>query len=451
MSKLPRAHKVAQPALVKPGLRVVGGSKTSPLLPHQSQAVADLPPPAIAIMGGFGSGKTKGLVAWMIDRSARNPPSVVGLVVEPTHRQVRQVLIPEFVKMFDRMGVWHQINKTDWTITWGPQKREIRTASGEIPENMSGQTVGFAAMDEFGLMQEEVDNRLVSRCRDPDAVINQILYVGTPEGGGWSYEKIQKIRTIYAKSRDNFYLTQEALTRLDEQYKHDGNRYAMYVLGEPRKIAGNSYTNFHPPRHVVGCDNPTGGRLVLGADFNVGLMITPYARQVGTELHVLGEVVSRHSNTEAHFSRVRDVLIEAGLARHGSTQFFSGLLDHHGNAVEIWVDASSTARKTSSTRSDRAILQELGFQPRHNARNPGVRDRIETVQHALGHGRLYVDPDARMTIKALAEHDYQPGSFPPTPRKQWGDKDALDAATDALGYMICGVLPITNARVGRTG
>lgn len=422
-----------------------------PLLPHQHAILANTTDPGIILMGGYGCGKTAGLVAWCVDRSARNPPTVAGMVVEPTWRMVRMVLVPAFQQFFDRIGAPYTIHRTDWTIRWGPQDREIRLASGEIPENLSGQNLGFAALDEFGLMAEEVERRTVSRVRDPRATFKQTLYVGTPEGGGWSYDRVRTMPTVYARTRDNVYLAEDAFRRLEELYAHDANRYAMYVLGQPRKIAGNIYSNYDPAKHLRPCENPRGGRLVLGADFNVGLMCTPVARLVSQEMHVVAEVISRQSNTEAHFQRVRDFLLQRNLARMGTTQFFSGLLDTAGNPVEIWIDASGTARKTSATRSDRAILQEMGFQPRHSSRNPAVRDRIETVQHALGHGRLYVDPAASFTAKALLEHDYLPGSYPPAPRKVFGDKDALDAATDALGYMVCGVLPLQSSRIGQTG
>lgn len=422
-----------------------------PLLPHQHAILANVSAPGLILMGGYGCGKTATLVAWAVDRSARNPASVAGMVVEPTWRMVRQVLVPAFRQFFERYGIKYSIHHTDWVIRWGPQEREIRLASGEIPENLSGQNLAFAALDEFGLMDEEVERRVVSRVRDPRATFKQTLYVGTPEGGGWSYDRVREMPTIYARTRDNVYLAEDALRRLEDMYQHDPNRYAMYVLGQPRKIAGNIYSNYNPATHSKPCENPRAGRLVLGADFNVGLMCTPIARFIKPELHVVGEVVSRQSNTEAHFQRVREYLLEKGLARVGTTQFFSGLIDGSGNPIEIWIDASGTARKTSSTRSDRAILQELGFQPRHSSRNPAVRDRIETVQHALGHGRLFVDPAAALTTKALLEHDYTPGSYPPQPRKIWGDKDALDAATDALGYMVCGVLPLQSSRIGQTG
>lgn len=422
-----------------------------PLLPHQFAIVKDRVSPYLALMGGYAAGKTACVVAWALDRSACNPPGVAGMIVEPTLRMIRQVLVPSFAQLFDRMGVAYSVHKTDWTLTWGPQAREIRMASGEIPENLSGQNLAFAALDEAGLLAEEVERRVVSRVRDPRATLRQVLLVGTPEGGGWFYERIQQIPTTYAKSMDNVYLAPDAIKRLTDLYAHDPARYAMYVLGQPRKIAGNIYSNYDPAKHLRPCENPRGGRLVLGADFNVGLMCTPVARLVSQEMHVVAEVISRQSNTEAHFQRVREFLLQRNLARMGTTQFFSGLLDTAGNPVEIWIDASGTARKTSATRSDRAILQELGFQPRHSSRNPAVRDRIETVQHALGHGRLYVDPAASFTAKALLEHDYLPGSYPPAPRKVFGDKDALDAATDALGYMVCGVLPLQSSRIGQTG
>lgn len=422
-----------------------------PILKHQHAVLSDLQSRSLALMGGYGSGKTLTMAMWAIDRSMRNPAHIPGLVIEPTYGMIKKALAPAFEEFLDRLGFWHHINQSDYTLTWGKERRTIWMASAEIPRNLSGSTVWGVGFDEFGLMDEEANRRGLSRARAPGAAIRQKFYCGTPEGGGWSYALVQQIRTVYAASRDNVFLTPDYLDELERTYAHDKARYDMYLLGIPRKIAGNIYSNYDPAKHLRPCENPRGGRLVLGADFNVGLMCTPVARLVSQEMHVVAEVISRQSNTEAHFQRVRDFLLQRNLARMGTTQFFSGLLDTAGNPVEIWIDASGTARKTSATRSDRAILQELGFQPRHSSRNPAVRDRIETVQHALGHGRLYVDPAATFTAKALLEHDYLPGSYPPAPRKVFGDKDALDAATDALGYMVCGVLPLQSSRIGQTG
>ena len=105
------------------------------------------------------------------------------------------------------------------------------------------------------------------------------------------------------------------------------------------------------------------------------------------------------------------------------------------------MDASAGARKTSATISDRDIIRNAGFWPRKPNANPVVKERIGRVQYALAHDQLLFDPDgAPFMFRAIQRHEYERGSNPPQPRKHWGDgDDPLDAATDALGYLVCGV------------
>lgn len=404
-------------------------------------------------MGGYGCGKTQTIAAWAFHRSAVNPPHVPGLIVCPTLKMARRTVVRALIDIFEKAECQYTLNKTDGTVTWGPERRLIWIESGEIPTNLSGTTVGWAALDEFGLLDEEVERRVVSRVRHADAVLRQLLYVGTPEGGGWSYARVREAgqSAVFAKASDNVFMPRDAIARLENLYRGDPIRYAMYVEGKPLRIAGNIYTAFDPTRHVRQCSNPRDGTVVVGADFNVGLMCSPVARYVPGEVHILDEVITRNTNTQEHFGRVKEALLKSGLAQMGGTQFFRGLVAN-GAPVEVWCDASGAARKTSSTTTDRNLLVELGFQPRHRPSNPAIRDRIETVQHALAHDRLFVSPAARLCVRALQEQDYEPSSNPPQPRKgAIGSDEPLDAATDPIGYMVCGVLPVQRPGLGRTG
>lgn len=420
-------------------------------LPHQFRLINNLTDQDVALVGGYGSGKTRALAGWAIHRSSMNPKHVPTLMVSLTLKIAKRTLVPAFRFLFDEIGCWYKLHKTDWVITWGPERREIWLESAEIPENLSGPNVGCAGIDEFMLMDEEVNRRVSSRVRHPDSVIRQVAYSGTPEGGGWGYAKIRECATVYARSMDNVFLPEDSMARLRNLYKGDPQRFSMYVEGKPMKISGNIYTSFDASKHVKRLERHEHGTLVLGADFNVGFMCTPIARFCNGELHVFDEVISRNTNTEDHFKRVRDHLLSKSLAKIGQTQFFSGLVANN-QPVDIWVDASSTARKSSSTTTDRNILAEMGFNPRHKKSNPLVRDRIETVQYALSSSKMFFDPDARFCIEAISEHDYQPGTNPPQPRKDFGEgRDPLDAAMDAIGYMAVGVIPVLRPGVGRAG
>lgn len=405
--------------------------------PKQWETIADTTSPARAFVGGYGSGKTRTLVMWAVDRALRNPKGSVVLLVEPTWGMVKKVLVPELRTILEAADIAYEVNKADWTFTF--EGRTIWCQSGEIPENISGLTVACAGIDEPAIQDEEVDRRVSSRIRDPKATCRQMLYVGTHEGLGWVYRKVQQIPTVIAPSWENPFLPADFLHRLRARFAGDEMRFRMYVKGEAMSLQGGIYTRF-AERHRVKCHNPREGNLVVGADFNVGFMCWPVARRLGNELHVCGEVISKSSTTEDHVRRVRDYLVRRGLATEGRGQFGGEMTDSRGERVEVFMDASGNARKTSATRTDKAIVKDAGFWPVCPSSNPLVRDRIELVQYALGRNLLYVDPDAApFTCKALKEHAYAEWSDPPAPQKKWKqDEDPLDAATDALGYVVVG-------------
>lgn len=404
----------------------------------QFDTIADLKSPARAFVGGYGAGKTKALVMWAFDRALRNPPGSAVLLVEPTWAQVKKVLVPELRALFEGSDVAYTVNKSDWTFQF--EDRTIWCASGEIPENISGMTVACAGIDEPAIQDEEVDRRVSSRLRDPNAVVRQIAYFGTHEGLGWVYKKTQTVPTVVVPSWENPFLPPDFLHRLRDRFAGDEMRFRMYVKGEAMSLQGGIYSRF-AERHRRRCDNPKEGTLVVGADFNVGFMCWPVCRLLKGELHVIGEVISKVTNTEEHCERVKDYLVKRGLARQQRGQFGTELVDSGNQRVDLHMDATATQRRTAATKTDKAIVKDAGFWPRCPTSNPAVRDRIETVQYALGHDLLFVDPDAApFTAKALKEHAYAKNSDPPAPQKKFGEnEDPLDAATDALGYAVMGV------------
>jgi hypothetical protein len=412
-----------------------------PLLPHQMAVVLLAHCPSLIVRGGYGSGKTIAGVAATIDRTKKNPVHVKSVVIEPTWKQVKKVLIPKFKKVLTAMGIGHRFHKTDNTFTLDCG-RQIWLESGEIPENMSGFDAGFAWIDEPELMDPEVDDRVGSRVRDADAVVRQVLYTGTPEGITWIDDKVATgIPTITVATDENTRLPPDFLKRQLDKYRGDPVRLDMYFRGIPRTLAGQIYTCLNPSKHFRPCANIREGDIAICMDFNVDLMCTPIARVINHQAHIFSEVVSTNTRTEEHARRVVAHLKTLNLAQDGQR---GGLVGPNGKRIEAWMDASSTAQKTSSTTTDHAIVNDVGFYSRHNRSNPAVKDRIEAVQYALSHDLLFVDPQgAPFTAKALQRHEYARGSHPPQPRKKWGDNDdPFDAATDSVGYLCFGISPL---------
>jgi hypothetical protein len=96
--------------------------------------------------------------------------------------------------------------------------------------------------------------------------------------------------------------------------------------------------------------------------------------------------------------------------------------------VTFHVDASSTANKTSASLSDAQIIRSRGFRVIHDASNPPVKDRTNTLNNRFRLSRLLIDKErAPMTVRALRAQVWKNGA----PEKGKGH----DGWTDALGYL----------------
>lgn len=413
---------------------------------HQLAIVSNTDDPVLALVSGYGGGKTYTLAHWAVLRALQNPRGCAVLLEGPTWRHGRRVLGRNVQLALESAGVKYALNKADLTFSFAG--REIWIASGDHPESLSGLDVACAGIDEPAIQEEEADRRVCTRVRDPRASIRQILYTGTHEGLGWFYKRCQSIPVITVPSYANKSLTVDSVEQLKARFAGDPLRYQMYVEGKAVSISGGVYTCFSRA-NVATCANPKEGELVVGFDFNVGYMCTPVARVLGDEIHVFAEVISEQTTTEAHGAKVKEFLLSNGLASYTTSSFGGSLTGPSGSRVSAWIDATGGARKTSATRTDAQTLRHLGFYVRHPSCNPPVRERIEVVQQSLNRKTLFLDEArAPVTTMALRDHAYAKGSDPPEPQKRWNSGEVpLDAAADALGYVVWGVRSLTNRRV----
>jgi hypothetical protein len=172
--------------------------------------------------------------------------------------------------------------------------------------------------------------------------------------------------------------------------------------------------------------------LLWALDFNVDPMCSVVAQIVGGTVHVLDEIVLRHSST-LH-----------------ACQEFQRRFPNHPRGVVVYGDASGNSVHTTGT-SDYHIVREFFaenysdcLQYKVPKANPSVRDRVtltnSKLRSASGQFHLLVDPKCLELIKDFEQVCYKADSTVPDK-----DKDRRRThVSDALGYLLwqeCRPLP----------
>lgn len=170
--------------------------------------------------------------------------------------------------------------------------------------------------------------------------------------------------------------------------------------------------------------------IIVGSDFNVDPMSYVLIQQPDPkklELRVFDEVFMRNTNTP----KTLDALYNK-YKNHEGGWIFTG-------------DATSKARKTSSTQSDYAyIVNDNRFVRKkvvYPSSNPSVHDRFAAVNaafcNALGERRVFVSPRCKNLIWDLTSRSYVAGS-----REVDNSHPDSGHITDALGYVIHRAWPV---------
>lgn len=415
--------------------------------PYQEALWLNTTDPEVYFIGGYRSGKTWAGVRWLITRAFMNPPSVVGLACEPTYDLLRDVLVVSLEEACEQLGIAFAYNQMAKRVTLGTgrESRNIMLRSTEEPERIVGFTAGYALDDEGALHSHDGYIKISARISDPKATLMQLLVTTTPEGTRtWVADKERKgARVVRAATWQNKALSPEYIRKMKEDvFGGDPAGMRQYMEGIATDSSGNIYSqlglnNIQPFVHR----SPV--RVCVGWDFNTHNMVTPiFAWDSRSQtLHCIGEVVSKSVSgvtTEEHARKVSQAVLETGLAvQH------MGRLVNKSDTEPVWafIDASGSQRRSSATWTDEAAVRAAGFQPRHDASNPLVRDRIQGVRLALSGGRLLFD-EARCpnTLRAMREHAYDKNG---DPQKKWGPKDfEADHWTDAVGYACYGLMPV---------
>ncbi|MBD3292311.1 MAG: hypothetical protein GF393_05265, partial [Armatimonadia bacterium] len=411
-------------------------------LPHQHAFWTDWTDGAnIALVGGYGTGKTRALVVkWLLLKYANG--GLLDMLVEPTYVMVRDVLMDAIDEVANgEMGLGVEFNKGEHTVVWRNGFRPTLLRSAEEPRRLAGTNLASVGWDEPGLMQREAWNRGSVRVRHPRARVKQNYLTGTPEGINWFArafnEPISPSKIIRASCWHPS--VGDYPKRLMDTFGGSQHLVDAYVRGMFVPLAeGRVYHAFDRMQHVS--ENGELGYnkhldLRLTCDFNIHSMRWLVWQLHPGQMQVLDEIALGKSGDVRAAARE---FIRRYHPETGDEQPHAGTVIVTGDATGKGKHATGEVAYDQLEVALREVWPNLVMDV--PSANPPVLDRVRTVNHHLsgaGGIRVLIHPRCTELVADLEQNTFREGSQ---------DIDKRDAerthSGDAFGYAVHRYAPL---------
>lgn len=403
-------------------------TKEVKLLNHQFELLSDTTTKIIALVGGYGCGKTYTACRKAIQLSFLNAGGV-GICTEPTHPMLRDIFIPEMKIALEEWGIKYKFNTSNsiFLLDINGQETKLICMSMENVERLVGINASFIICDEFDTSKADLAykafNKLLGRLRAGN--VRQFVITTTPEGFRATYkifieEMNDNKRIIKAKTTDNKYLPDDFIDTLKSQYP--SNLLEAYINGEFVNLtSGTIFNYFDRKRHNTDIVENETEAIYVSQDFNVGGCISAI-------------YVKRIIDNKVKYIQVNEI------ESYDTQAVISNLKFNYPNrSISIYPDASSNSRKTSASETDLQMLRSAGFNVYVNGRNPTVRDRILIANNCFDKDIVLVNVSrCPKTAKAYEQHSYDEKGQP----MKFNGAGTVDDFTDGATYMLAYLFPI---------
>jgi len=422
------------------------------LLLHQQLFVDDTTTREVALVGGFGCGKTEALIYKALTLSAlcagKLKDDGIGLLIEPNDTQVRQLLRPRFESIVNSLNIPYTVKNSPRLIY------TLEFEEGDVPilmmpagsgaDSFRGFQCAFVGVDEADTLDSdnlwELWISLSSRmrgCTDVNYEHYQLFATTTPEGYGFCYqnwvsdlderpELSSSRKLIKGKTKWNPFLPSDYISNLEARYPK--NLLSSYLEGEFVNLEGNIvYVEFDRVLNSTDrtiADFDPNSILHIGVDFNNNKTCGIVNIIENNCVYTVDEITSQ-KNTKA--------LIEEIEERYPDRMIY------------IYPDAAGRQNTTNADQSNLQMLKETRFKVFANAKNPRVSNRIASVNamycNAKDERKAFINvKKCPVFIKSIEQQKYKNGE----PDK----KHDLDHPADAHGYFIWYRFPITGRSTG---
>lgn len=373
-------------------------------------------------------GKTYLALIWL--HMGSFTPNRMRWFVAPTYRQGKLIAWP-LLKDLHRQWGWAEsieYSETELTATF-PNGFQICIKGADNEDSLRGVGLDAVVLEEYAFMKANVWGEIIRpMLADYEA---PALFIGTPDGLNHFYDHYQRglddgeWKSWQFRSVDGGYIKQSEIEAARADM--DERTFRQEFEASFETIGNRVYYSFNRNEH----DEQRGDLhrqnlpVVCGMDFNINPMACVLGYVIGkNHIHWFDEIILKDSNT-MEMARV--------------------LRERYPNAV-IYPDASGSARRSQSTRSDHQILRDAGFTVISRKNQPPVRDRINAVNSRFksANGEVRMTIDTTRCKELLADLE----------RVQWkgGDIDKGDLerthASDAMGYAVEYLFPVNRGYVG---
>jgi phage terminase large subunit len=348
--------------------------------------------------------------------------------VSPTYRMSKEIMWKQLKKKIKELRWQKYINETELTIVLKNNCQISLKGADKSYDNLRGVGLNFLVMDEFADINELAWSEVLRPTISDKHVKGSVLFVGTPKGfGNWSYEMYQKGQSGDPEWSSWRYTTldggQVEPHEIEQAKKDlDERSFRQEYLASFETYSGVVYYNFDRLLNVKPIKYDQESIIHVGLDMNIDPMSACLFQLKNGVAEFFDEIVIYSSNTGE--------LVDELLTRYPL------------NKIIVYPDPACTQRKTSAGgRTDLTILQNSGLNVKCKHTHALVRDRINSVNARLknfdGNRNIMIDPSCKNLINSLTKQMYKEGTNQP-------EKSGYDHMTDAIGYAIEYIFPITS-------
>jgi len=383
--------------------------------------------PFPAMVAGLGSGKTQaGIVRLLLKMLAA--PGIDTAYYMPTYDLLRRRAISGTEEILSALGLKFNTNRSDYVVNvkgYG----DMIFRSYDRPERIVAYEVADSIVDELDTLPKDkaavVWRKVSERNRQRCGRLNTIGNVTTPDQGysGFTYARWVKnpskgYSLIKASTASNPFLPDGYIQQIRDNY--DPILADMYLNGEFVSLSQNKVYHFfdrkthHTDRELLASDRICN----IGLDFNIGgTCATVWVLSNGIP-EAVDEFVSHDT---------QDFIIRAEKYRAD------------GRKVIIYPDASGQGRSTNASQTDVQMIQRAGYTVDAPNANPAIRDRVNSINALLAHGRLRVNTNkCPLLTDAMESQGYDSKGDP----EKSGAHPSIDDWNDCAGYYIHRKFPI---------
>jgi len=372
-------------------------------------------------------GKTYLCMLELLKFATKNPNGKI-FYVSPTYRMSKEIMWKALKKKIKELSWGKYTNESELTVILKNNCQISLKGADKSADNLRGVGLNFLCLDEFADIPEEAWTEVLRPTVSDKYANGHVLFTGTPRGfGNWSFDMFQRGQANDPEWQSWKYTTIEGgqveAFEIEQARKDlDARSFRQEYEASFETYSGVVYFNFDRNKSVTPQTYDPNQIIHVGLDFNIDPMSACLCHIENGVAKFFDEIVIYSSNTEE--------LIKELLHRYPK------------NRIIIYPDPACRQRKTSAGgRTDLTLLQNAGLAVKCRATHALVRDRINSVNARLSdtNGKRYIsiDPSCKNLINSLMKQTYKEGTTQP-------EKSGYDHMTDAMGYLIEYLYPITN-------